>query len=163
LLLDADMRKPHLHDLFGCPSAPGLSDILTGKEKTAGILRQHQSVPSLFLLPAGSETSSPAELLTSNQFDDLLGTLTHDYDLVIADSPPILMVTDALVLSEKFGATLAVIRAGKTTRTVLKSLSSVLELSGSRAVGVVLNGVNTKSIDYFEAYGHDGRGEYLNA
>jgi len=163
LLLDADMRKPRQHDLFDCPVRPGLSDVLTGTAKLEGSTRKHHTLDSLFLLPAGSETSSPAELLASDRFDDLLATLSQNYDLVIADSPPILLVTDARVLSEKFGATLAVIRAGKTTRTVLKSLSSVLELSGSRAVGLVLNGVNTKSIDYFEAYGHDGKGEYLNA
>jgi succinoglycan biosynthesis transport protein ExoP len=163
LLLDADMRKPRLHDLFRCSCGPGLSDILTGTAKLESSVRQHPKIPSLFLLPAGSDTSTPAELLASNQFDDLLANLTKDYDLVIADSPPILLVTDARVLSEKFVATLAVIRAGKTTHTVLKNLSSVLEFSGSRAVGLVLNGVNTKSVDYFEVYGHDGKGEYLNA
>ena len=89
--------------------------------------------------------------------------LTGEYDLIIADSPPILLLTDARVLSEKFGATIAVVRARQTTRTVLKSLSSVLELSGSRAVGLVLNGVDTNSIDYFDAYGHHGNGDYLDA
>jgi capsular exopolysaccharide synthesis family protein len=163
LLLDADMRKPRLHDLFGCSRSPGLSDVLTGTVKLAGNIRQHRTVPSLFLLPAGSDTSAPAELLGSSQFDELLANLTHEYDLVVADSPPILLVSEARVLSDKFGATLAVIRAGKTTRTVLASLSSVLEFNGSRAVGLVLNGVDTNSIDYFDAYGHNGRGEYLNA
>jgi succinoglycan biosynthesis transport protein ExoP len=163
LLLDADMRKPRLHDLFGCHCKPGLSDIVTGTMAIEGTVRGHPKVPTLFLLPAGSETDAAAELLASNRFDDLLAELTRNYDLVIADSPPILLLTDARVLSEKFVATVAVIRAGKTTRTVLKSLSSVLEFSGSRAVGLVLNGVNTRSVDYFEAYGHNGRGEHLNA
>ena len=95
------------------------------------------------------------------RLDDALKA--EKYDLVLADSPPILLVTEARVMSEKFDATLAVIRAGKTTRTVLASLSSVLELSGSRAVGLVLNGVDTNSDEYFDAYGHDGKGEYLNA
>jgi capsular exopolysaccharide synthesis family protein len=163
LLLDADMRKPRLHDMFRCPKGPGLSDVLTGAAKLGDCIRLHPQAHSLSLLAAGSETASPAELLTSSEFDNLLATLSQNYDMIIADSPPILLVTDARVLSEKFVATLAVIRAGKTTRTVLKSLSTVLEFSGSRAVGLVLNGVNTRSIDFFEAYGHDGRGEYLNA
>jgi capsular exopolysaccharide synthesis family protein len=163
LLLDADMRKPHMHDLFFCSCQPGLSDILRGTAKLEDGIRQHDSVPSLFLIPAGSGTRGPAELVCSSQFDQLLATLTQKYDLVVADSPPILLVTEARVLSEKFDATLAVIRAGKTTRTVLASLSSVLELSGSRAVGLVLNGVDTNSDEYFDAYGHDGKGEYLNA
>jgi capsular exopolysaccharide synthesis family protein len=163
LLLDADMRRPHLHELFDSPCSPGLSDVLAGAEKLEASIRRHSTVPLLSLLPAGSDASTPAELLASDKFDVLLATLTASYDLVIADSPPILLVTDARVLSEKFAATLAVIRAGKTTRTVLKSLSSVLEFSGSRAVGLVLNGVNTNSVDYFEAYGHNGKGAYLNA
>jgi capsular exopolysaccharide synthesis family protein len=163
LLLDADMRKPRLHELFGSSRSPGLSDVLAGVEKLEACVRRHSNVSLLSLLPAGSDASMPAELLASDKFDALLATLTASYDLVIADSPPILLVTDARVLSEKFVATLAVVRAGKTTRTVLKSLSSVLEFSGSRAVGLVLNGVNTNSVDYFEAYGHDGKGAYLSA
>jgi capsular exopolysaccharide synthesis family protein len=163
LLLDADMRKPRMHDLFFCSCQPGLSDILKGTAKLEDGIRQHDSVPSLFLIPAGSGTRGPAELICSAQFDQMLATLSQKFDLVVADSPPILLVTEARVLSEKFDATLAVIRAGKTTRTVLASLSSVLELSGSRAVGLVLNGVDTNSNEYFDAYGHDGKGEYLNA
>ena len=163
LLLDADMRKPMQHHLFDRPCSPGLSDLLEGKATTASVTHRHRTVPSLSLLPAGSETSASAELLESDKFNVLLATLTQEYDLVIADSPPILLVSDARILSEKFGATLAVVRARQTTKTVLKSLASVLELSGSRAVGLVLNGVDTNSIDYFDAYGHDGKGEYLNA
>jgi capsular exopolysaccharide synthesis family protein len=163
LLLDADMRKPHLHEFFDRPCSPGLSDVLIGKAKAATCIYQHRTLPTLSLLPAGSETIASAELLESSEFDQLLAALTGEFDLIIADSPPILLLTDARVLSEKFGATLAVIRARQTTRTVLKSLSSVLELSGSRAVGLVLNGVDTNSIDYFDAYGHHGNGDYLDA
>jgi polysaccharide biosynthesis transport protein len=163
LLLDADMRKPHLHEFFDRPCSPGLSDVLIGKAKAAACIYPHRTLPTLSLFPAGSETIASAELLESGEFDQLLAALTGEYDLIIADSPPILLLTDARVLSEKFGATLAVVRARQTTRTVLKSLSTVLELSGSRAVGLVLNGVDTNSIDYFDAYGHHGNGEYLDA
>jgi polysaccharide biosynthesis transport protein len=163
LLLDADMRKPNLHEFFSRPCSPGLSDVLIGKSKVSACIHSHRSLPNLWLLPAGSETIASAELLESNEFDELLSALTGQYDLIIADSPPILLLTDARVLSEKLGATIAVIRARQTTRTVLKSLSSVLELSGSRAVGLVLNGVDTNSIDYFDAYGHHGNGDYLDA
>lgn len=163
LLIDADMRKPQQHRLFDRACSPGLSDVLEGRVKPEQAIQNHRTVSSLSLLSAGSETSTPAELLDSKAFDNLLASLTQDYDLVIADTPPILLVTDARILSEKFGATLAVVRAKRTTRTVLKSLSSVLEMSGSRAVGIVLNEVDTGSIDFFDAYGHDGKGEYLNA
>jgi len=163
LLVDADMRKPKIHEFFSRPCSPGLSDVLIGKSKVSACIHSHRTLPNLSLMPAGSETIASAELLESNEFDELLSALTGEYDLIIADSPPILLLTDARVLSEKFGATIAVIRARQTTRTVLKSLSSVLELSGSRAVGLVLNGVDTNSIDYFDAYGHHGNGDYLDA
>jgi capsular exopolysaccharide synthesis family protein len=163
LLIDADMRKPHQHQLFDRACSPGLSDVLSGKAKAEEAIQPHRAVPSLSLLPAGSETATPAELLDSKAFDTLLASLTQQYDLVIADTPPILLVTDARILSEKFGATLAVVRARRTTRTVFKSLASVLEMSGSRAVGLVLNEVDTNSIEFFDAYGHDGKGGYLNA
>lgn len=163
LLLDADMRKPHLHEFFDRSCSPGLSDVLIGKAKIATCIYGHRTLPNLSLLPAGSETIASAELLESTEFDQLLSALTGEYDLIIADSPPILLLTDARVLSEKFNATIAVVRARQTTRTVLKSLSSVLEMSGSRAVGIVLNGVDTNSIDYFDAYGYHGNGEYLDA
>jgi polysaccharide biosynthesis transport protein len=163
LLLDADMRKPKLHEYFSRPCSPGLSDVIIGKSKVSACIHPHRTLPTLSLLPAGSDTIASAELLESNEFDQLLAALTGEYDLIIADSPPILLLTDARVLSEKFGATIAVVRARQTTRTVLKSLSSVLELSGSRAVGLVLNGVDTNSIDYFDAYGHHGNGDYLDA
>jgi len=163
LLLDADMRKPHLHEFFDRPCTPGLSDVLIGKAKAQACIYDHRTLPTLSLLPAGSETIASAELLESTEFDELLTTLTSEYDLIIADSPPILLLTDARVLSEKFGATIAVVRARQTTRTVLKSLSAILEMSGSRAVGIVLNGVDTNSIDYFDAYGHHGNGDYLDA
>jgi capsular exopolysaccharide synthesis family protein len=163
LLLDADMRKPHLHEFFDRSCSPGLSDVLIGKAKPATCIYTHRTLPNLGLLPAGSETIASAELLESTEFDQLLSTLTGEYDLIIADSPPILLLTDARVLSEKFNATIAVVRARQTTRTVLKSLSTVLEMSGSRAVGIVLNGVDTSSIDYFDAYGYHGNGEYLDA
>ena len=162
LLIDADMRKAHLHELFSVPVKPGFSDVLRGTSSIDQAIRKHPTVPSLSLLAAGSETAMPAELLSSKQFDETLKLLIPRYDLVIVDSPPILLVTDARVLSEKLDATLAVIRAGKTTRTVLGGLSTMLEFSGSRAVGLVLNAVDTKSIDYYDAYGHDGGGEHSN-
>jgi capsular exopolysaccharide synthesis family protein len=163
LLLDADMRKPHLHEFFDRPCSPGLSDVLIGKANFATCIYPHRTLPTLSLLPAGSETIASAELLESTEFDQLLSKLASEYDLILADSPPILLLTDARVLSEKFSATIAVVRARQTTKTVLKSLSSVLEMSGSRAVGVVLNGVDTSSIDYFDAYGYHGNGEYFDA
>ena len=163
VLVDADMRRPHLHDLFSVPNSPGLSDVLTGAATTEQVMRKHPTVATLSLLTAGMETPMPAELLSSRGFDELVTALGQKYDLVIVDSPPMLLVTDARILAGKLDATLAVIRAGKTSGTILDHLSEMLESSGSRPVGLVLNGIDTKSVDYYEAYGHDGGGDYYHA
>jgi Mrp family chromosome partitioning ATPase len=102
----------------------------------------------------------PAELLGSREFDELLQTLKQNYNLIILDSPPALLVTDASEIAGRVDVTVAVIRAGVTTGTVLGRVSEVLERSGSRAVGFVLNGVDTNSIEFYEAFGHNGAGKY---
>lgn len=159
-LVDADMRNPHLHHLFGVEKLPGLTDILESDHPVDQVMHQHASISNLTLLPAGSTSPMSAELLGSRKFEDLLHALKQKYDLVILDSPPALLVTDASVISGKVDATLAVIRAGVTTATVIGRVSEILERNGSRAVGFVLNGVDTRSIDYYQAYGHNGVGKY---
>lgn len=160
LLVDADMRHPRLHELFGVSQSPGLSDVLSTGASVESVVRHHSTVENLSLLPAGRETLMPAELLSSERFDDLLKSLEQKYGLIIFDTPPTLLVTDASVLFGKVNATLAVVRAGVTTRTILDRTAETLERNGSRAVGFVLTAVDTNSIDYQQAYGHTGAERY---
>jgi Mrp family chromosome partitioning ATPase len=81
--------------------------------------------------------------------------------MVILDTPPMLLVADSLVLADKADATLAVIRADMTNRTALERMAELLERNGSHAIGLVLNGVDTTSIDYYHAYGHKGGDRYF--
>ncbi len=160
LLLDADMRHPRLHDLFGVAKSPGLSEALSSGQPVEPAIRPHASVPNLWLLPAGSKPAMPSELLGSARFDGLLQALKGKYDLIIIDSAPLLLVSDATVLAGTVDATLCVIRAGVTTKTAVERVAQMLERSGSYATGLVLNGVNTNSVDFYHAYGYKGGAKY---
>jgi succinoglycan biosynthesis transport protein ExoP len=160
LLVDADMHHPRLHECFGSGQAPGLSDVLIGGQSLEASIQPHTTVRNLSLLPAGAIPPMPAELLGSAKFDELMHVLKQKYSLIILDSPPMLLVTDAIVLSSKIDATLSVVRADVTNRTVLERSVEILERNSYHAVGLVLNGVDTRSIDYYRAYGHHGGGKY---
>lgn len=160
LVVDADLRHPQLHEYFNCSQSPGLSDVLAEDKPFAPFLQPHPTVRNLFLLPAGASTPASGELLSSAKLDDLLNMLKQSYGLVILDSPPVLLTADAVALSSKVDATLAVVRAEVTNKTAVERAAAVLERASGRAIGIVLNGVNTHSIEYYQAYGHNGGGKY---
>lgn len=161
LLVDADLHHPQLHDLFGKRQSPGLSEVLNGPRTLESTIQAHPTVGNLSLLAAGSPTAQPAELLASAKFDALLEAAKQTYSMVILDTPPMLLVADSLLLADKADATLAVIRADVTNRTAVERMAEVLERNGCRAIGLVLNGVDTNSIDYYHAYGHKGGDRYF--
>lgn len=161
LLIDADLHHPQLQDFFGKGKSPGLSDVLDGSKPLESAIQVHPLVSNLSLLPAGSQHSQPAELLASAKFDKLLEGLKQTYTMIVLDTPPMLLVADSILMAEKADATLAVIRADMTNRTVVERMTEALDRSGTRALGIVLNGVDTTSIDYYHAYGHRGGDRYF--
>jgi len=160
LLLDADMRKPSMHTLFRTRKTPGLSEVLTGGIQLEKALVTHDSLSNLFLLPSGTPPPNPADLIGSKRFDSLLEEAKTQFDLVIIDSPPVLMVTDAVILSTKADGTIIVVRSQKTTRPVLKRAVDVLSHSYGRKLGFVVNGMDTKSVEYYYSYGYYGDNKY---
>ena len=161
LLVDADLHHPRLHEYFGRGQTPGLSDVLSGTKSPDSAIYEHPSVRNLWLLPAGSLPVLPAELLASLKFDEMFLALKQTYSMIIIDTPPMLLVTDALLLAGKVDVSLAVLRADMTNRTAVERLTELLERHGSRSTGLVLNGVNTSSIDYYHAYGYKGGDRYF--
>jgi polysaccharide biosynthesis transport protein len=160
LLLDSDMRKPSVHTLFRTSKADGLSEVLTGGIPLARGIRPHDYLKNLYLLPSGTTPPNPAELIDSRRFDALLEEAKTQFDLVIIDSPPILMVTDPVILSTKTDGTIVVLRSQKTTRPVLKRAVEVLSHSPGRKLGFVINGMDTKSVEYYYSYGYYGDSKY---
>jgi capsular exopolysaccharide synthesis family protein len=161
LLIDADLHHPRLHDYFGKNQTPGLSDAVSGSKPLESVIQSHPSVSNLSLLPAGNLPALPAELLASPRFDAMLNGLKQSYSMIILDTPPMLLVADAILLAGNADATIAVIRSDMTNRTAVERMTEALERNGSRSIGLVLNGVDTSSIDYYHAYGHKGGDRYF--
>ncbi|MCB0110790.1 MAG: polysaccharide biosynthesis tyrosine autokinase [Caldilineaceae bacterium] len=153
VLIDADLRKPQQHTLFGMPKAPGLTDaLLSGGE--AGVFLRESGIPNLQLLTCGSIPPNPAELLGSKPMMRLIERLQAEVDFIIIDAPPLLAVTDAQVLSHLAQGVLLVINANSTSRaSVVNAATSLLQVE-ARLLGVVLNQLtrSARSAYYYDAY-----------
>ncbi|MBI4166168.1 MAG: polysaccharide biosynthesis tyrosine autokinase, partial [Acidobacteria bacterium] len=153
LLVDADLRKPSVARPLGLTGDKGLSSVLTGASSLDDSLSPIESLPNLFVLAAGPRPPNPAELLSSPSMEELLLLLRRRFDHIIVDSPPVLLVTDATVLSTLADATILVAQLGITTRGALARGHRILEGSGAKIMGVVLNRANSRNTDSYE-YGY---------
>ena len=151
LLVDADMRRPCIHTLFGVKGQVGLSNILTGGAEISDAI-QVTIQPNLFVIPAGVVPPHPSELLSSSLMQDLLEKWCEEYDHVIVDSPPVISVTDAVLLSVQMDAVLLVIRSGQTTAAHVRRTCDLLQSVQAEVLGVVMNAADLASPDYFYYY-----------
>ena len=138
LLIEADLRAPRQCALLGAPEGRGLVDYLQGGAAESDIIQKSKE-NDLYFIQAGKLISHPAELISNGRFKQLLARVAGLFDWVIVDSPPILPVSDASVLSVLCDGVLMVVRAGSTPAEV--SQRACQELGDARIVGVVLNGV----------------------
>ncbi|MDY6054813.1 polysaccharide biosynthesis tyrosine autokinase [Micrococcus sp.] len=139
LLVDADLRRPRQHDLFQVPGDVGLSEVLAGEVQPEQALVD-TGIPNLTLLAAGRTPPNPSELLGSERMRALLKLASQDY-FVIVDSPPLLPVTDAAILSRAVDGTVLVVRQGETRKDHLEAAAESLRSVGAHLVGVVINGI----------------------
>jgi capsular exopolysaccharide synthesis family protein len=147
LLVDSDMRKPRLHHLFGIERAPGLTDLLQGRvgDEDAVAATDHSH---LDVVPAGSPTQGPAELLQAEVTPALLRRLAARYDYVVIDAPPLISITDTHLLSDYVDGIIFVINGLVTPRDVVQEARE--QLQGRPVLGVVLNGISTpKKYGYY--------------
>lgn len=138
LLIDADLRKPQLHNEFRLSNLTGLSSILI-KEKSLSECIQETLTPNLFVLPCGPIPPNPAEALSSPAFEQVLMNCSEQFDLIFLDSPPILAVTDPLLLTKYADGILFVINAQSTNRNIAIRAKGALEQVNARVLGVILN------------------------
>lgn len=164
LLVDADMRHPGVSRRFGFfgNSYGGLSTVLAGEDITAEVV-QSTEIPRLSILPAGPLPSSPSDLLGSARMRQLLEEWTQTYDYVVIDTPPMLAVTDATILSRLADVTLLIARHGVSTRRSLRRAHKTLADRADANVSVVVNGVNRTSPTYGEYHGYAGTKYYREA
>ena len=140
ILVDCDLRRPSLHQLFGLNNNRGLTGLViddTNKE----IPFQDSGIASLRILSSGPLPPNPSELLGSLRMGEIIEQLKSQADYVLLDSPPIIAVTDAAVLATKVDGVLLVIKAGKTKRELAKRAKALLDKVNANLVGVVLNNV----------------------
>ena len=140
VVIDADMRRGHLHKMVGIDRGPGLSELIAGTESLENTVHKLQS-ENLYLLPTGLLPPNPSELLINEDFLTALKTLAEHFDQVIVDTPPILAVTDAADIGRHCGTTLVVLKSGAHPMRMINDTVSRLRRSGVRIRGTVFNQV----------------------
>jgi capsular exopolysaccharide synthesis family protein len=152
LLVDADLRKPRIHKILGLPNRYGLSTYLAGD---ASRILSRGPIPKLDVITSGPIPPNPSELLSSERFKRLLASMGGEYDLVIFDSPPVLTVTDSLLLGRQVDGTIVVARAGKATYEIVEKGLKLLGDVKSHMLGMLINALEvTKGAYYYKYYNY---------
>jgi len=161
LLIDADLRRPVLHHVFGVDKSPGLTDYLSGLTTDFNALVNTTEIKNLFLCTSGINPPNPSELLGSKKMSQLIETLEQDWDIILLDSPPMVAVTDATIISREIDAMILVVHSGKTDKHSFERTVNSLKTIKVPLVGVVLNSVTSKNsygsyYYYYQNYNYSG-------
>ena len=162
LLIDADMRRPQAHRLFGLKPTLGLEDVILGN-RTAAEAILPSGVENLSILANGTRPVNPAELLTSPRFVAVLDQLRNEYDLIIIDTPPVLLVSDPAIVAPRVDGLLLVIRVGKSTKAESVRARNILAELDVNILGVLVNTVDAgsgKEGEYGYGYGYNYSYDY---
>ena len=152
LLVDSDMRKPRLHEIFKKDSGVGLSNFLSGQASLKDVI-QETEVKNLYLVTGGVIPPDPSELLASNKTKEFIAKAREDFDFILFDSPPVTMLTDAVIISKMVDGTIIVIESGKTSRRILARIHRLFEDTKSRVIGMLLNKVSLNAANqYYYSY-----------
>ncbi len=151
LVIDADLRHPRCHTVLRTAKGYGLSEFLTGQRPLAEVI-QTTRVERLFFLSAGTVPSNPAELLGSKRMQAALSFLCHMYDYVVIDTPPLGLVSDALLVAPLVDGVVLVVNSQTTDYTLVQKTQARLAHVRPKVLGVVLNKVDVKSHEYREYY-----------
>lgn len=166
LLIDADMRRPGLHRTLGMQNSTGLSHVLTGQARVRDVVRRTHD-PNLLVITAGRTPPNPSELLASERMQQMLANLAAGpFDWVIVDTPPVLAVTDAVILAPHLSGIAFVVGAEMTRRAHAERAMETLQVGGrQRIIGVVLNRVDFDRNKYYYSryYGYQYKSYYGQA
>ncbi|MCF7822806.1 MAG: polysaccharide biosynthesis tyrosine autokinase [Candidatus Marinimicrobia bacterium] len=145
LLIDADLRHPVLHHVFDLEKSPGLTDYLTSATNDFSTLVKATEIKNLFVCTSGINPPNPSELLGSKKMSELIDSLEKDWDIILLDSPPMVAVTDATIVSREIDAMILVVHSGKTDKHSFQRTVNSLKTINVPLVGVVLNSVTSKN------------------
>ncbi|HLY63853.1 MAG TPA: polysaccharide biosynthesis tyrosine autokinase [Terriglobia bacterium] len=163
LIIDADLRNPGVARALGVTNRKGLSGVLTGAYGIDDAIERVGEAVNLWVLTAGPHPPNPAELLSSSKMESLMDELRQRFDHVVVDSPPVLLVTDATVLSTLVDGVLLVAESGVTPPGALIRAHRTLGIAGGRVLGVVVNKVDLRSGGYYYGYYTKYYGAYYGA
>jgi capsular exopolysaccharide synthesis family protein len=151
VLVEADLRRPSLHRIFGVSGTDGLTTVIIGDANLTSSLRVGE-IAGLQCLVAGAIPPNPVELLESEQMRDVLSRLRSQFDMVVVDSPPVMPVADSLALATMCDGVVAVARAGKTNRDRLVEAIKQIERSNGHFIGVIMNCLRAGDASYEYGY-----------
>ncbi len=153
LIIDGDMRKPKLHKILGVVNSNGLTSILVNRADYKDYVRKTK-LEGLEIITCGAIPPNPSELLESNQMKLLVQQVKEDYDMVIIDSPPVVSVTDAAIISAIVDGTILVAGAGSVDKSNLKRAKEYLLKVNANIIGVVLNKFDINSMGKYYHYNY---------
>ena len=148
IIADCDLRHPRVHTYFGLPNRVGMSTLFAQPLNTLNEIRQPTKVGKLFLVTTGPLPPNPSELMGSQRMQSILNTMRQSAEVILIDTPPALVVTDAAALAPSLDGVLLVVRPGKTRTSALRQTLEQLKQVNARVLGIVLNDVDTRSKPY---------------
>ncbi len=155
LLVDTDLRRPVLHSIFNLSRAKGISNYLVGKIKLGDAIFE-TDMDNLYLMPCGTLPPNPSELLGSKAMKECINDLKNQFNIILFDSPPIIAVTDAAILSSEVDGVILVVKAGQTDRNAVIKSYEILRNISNHTLGALLNVVNVEGVygSYYYYYYH---------
>ncbi|MCX5799845.1 MAG: CpsD/CapB family tyrosine-protein kinase [Candidatus Eisenbacteria bacterium] len=157
VVVDCDLRKPRLHNLFGVSQRVGLADALTSLLPLSSVVKNTE-LSNLKLVTSGRGIGVPTALFESSVFKDIIGELRANFDLVILDTAPVLPVSDAFLISGHCDGVLLVVMAGRTPVEVVARAGSLLSEGGANVLGAVINNAD-EVLPYYYDYHYYGYGD----
>lgn len=153
LIVDADMRRGYLNKYFNQDNQPGLAEFLNGQSDIDSIVKTTE-IPNLSVVTRGKSPTNPSELLSSSKFKEFLDLIADKFDHVIIDTPPVLAVTDGIIISQFAGVNLVIARYAKTQMKELELTINRFEQVGVKVNGIILNDIQRSSAGYGYGYNY---------
>lgn len=152
LIIDCDLRRPNVHRIFSLPNVTGLTNVLI-KEAELDRSIKYTKIDNLFVLVAGPIPPNPSEMLESNRMKEVINATRDHFDVILLDSPPVLPVTDSLIISSMADGTIVTVAVGVTEKDAFKRTVESLENIGANVIGTVINKASTKE-RYYNSYAY---------
>lgn len=154
IIIDADMRRPRFHEIFSLDNTGGLSVFLSGNAEFGNGLIKSSGIENLDIITSGPIPPNPAELLGSYRFQDLINNLYSMYNFIFIDTPPVLGISDPLIISQRTDGVIMVVKSGNTQKQAAREATRLLDGVNAKILGVVLNAIDQSAMRYSHYYNY---------